>query len=74
MKIRSTQKRSVFPFAYFMRINMISLGVFDCSIHSAEESATVLHKAVKVYLVQEVTLAITHFVSVISTQGVKGDR
>lgn len=43
------------------------LGVFDGSVHGTKESAAVFHKTMKVDFVQEVTLGITDFISIIST-------
>lgn len=45
-----------------------SLGVFDGSVQCAEKRPTILHQAMKMDLVQEITLAFTEIISVIPVQ------
>lgn len=45
-----------------------SLGVFDGSVHCAEKRPTILHQAMKMDLVQEITLGFTEIISVIPVQ------
>lgn len=45
-----------------------SLGVFDGSVHCAEKRTTILHQAMKMDLVQEITLGFTKILSVIPVQ------
>ncbi len=41
-----------------------SLGVFDGSVHRAEKRPTIFHHAMKMYLVQEITVGFAEIVSV----------
>lgn len=46
----------------------VEVGVFDGSVHRAEESPTVLHQAMKMDLVQEITMGFTEIINVIPAQ------
>lgn len=51
-----------------------SLGVFDGSVHRAEKRPTIFHQAMKMYLVQEITLGFAEIVSVIPVQTCKKEK